>query len=165
MKTRLVLSVIVLALVFIGCSDDPVEQTTESTNVDRGAERPFKVRSAGTFGVVEPDVCAPLAQIILEGTGNGTHIGLFDVVITWCDDFAGTTIQTGVVTAANGDKLYFYTSGFGADENGEYGEYTFEGGTGRFEDSNGFLILYNTVEFTGQGVGTYSNYGEGWLSY
>ncbi|MBT8287650.1 MAG: hypothetical protein KJO00_06505 [Bacteroidia bacterium] len=166
MKSNFYYLFFVFALLLASCNTDNLEESPDTLQLsERSADRPFKVRSAGSFNVVEPDVCAPLAQIILEGSGNGTHIGLFDVYITWCDDFAGTTIQNGIVTAANGDELYFYVTGFGIDDDGEFGEYTFEGGTGRFEDSYGFLKLYNLVEFTGPGVGTYSNQGEGFINY
>ncbi|NNK69341.1 MAG: hypothetical protein HKO96_02610 [Flavobacteriaceae bacterium] len=165
MKSKLVLSVLALAFIFTGCSDEPVDQSAESTISERGAERPFKVRGAGVFNLADSDVCAPLATIIIEGTGNGTHIGNFDVLITECNDLAGTIIQNGIVTAANGDELYFVATNFSADDNGPFGEYDFEGGTGRFEDSYGYLKLYNTLVVTGPGTGTYSNQGEGYLAY
>ena len=72
--------------------------------------------------------------------------------------------------AANGDKLYFKANSadgdIGIDENGEYTIYHFEGGTGRFEFSNGEVKLYGSVEIDPSTLnGVYSNYGEGWIKY
>lgn len=164
MKSKFLLPVLALAFIFAGCSNEPVDQSAE-TAADRGVERPFKVNSAGSFNLVDAGDCAPAFRIIIEGTGNGTHLGNFHVLITECNDFAGTLTQTGVVTAANGDELYFIATNFSADENGPFGEYDFEGGTGRFEDSYGYLKLYLTLNVTGPGTGTYSNEGEGYLVY
>ena len=83
MKTKVVLLVCVLALFFMGCDTEPVNEAETRENPqlsERSEDRPFKVRGSGSFGLVESDVCAPLAQFAIEGIGNGTHIGKFVVI-------------------------------------------------------------------------------------
>ncbi|MGB5530300.1 MAG: hypothetical protein WBQ32_10040 [Ignavibacteriaceae bacterium] len=131
----------------------------------KAVTRPFKVRGLGTLEIVAPTECVGLAQIDIQGQGNATHLGLFTVTITYCTDFATTHILTGTQTAANGDELYFYSVGGGTDANGDYTDYLYDGGTGRFEFVTGELKLYDVVEFTGPNNGVYTNHGVGTLTY
>lgn len=165
MKAKLAIWLVaLLAIAFIGCtSDDPVDDIQErSVQV----ERPFKVEGSGTFEIVAPDVCEDgLVQVLIQGSGNATHLGLFNVTIDYCTNFANIHILNGHMEAANGDLLYFYNVGGGQDENGIYTDYYYYAGTGRFENVTGTLKLYGVSEFTGPTSGVYSNHGEGTLTY
>lgn len=166
MKAKLFLLLLAFGFV-LGCSTDPLVDDSQTADVTftSAKERPFKVRGQGTFEMVATTECDTPYQIALMGNGNGTHVGLFSVEITWCTDFDLITYLTGTITAANGDLLYFYSVGFGVDDNGEYGDYIFEGGTGRFDDCYGELRLHTTIVPTSPGFGTYTNFGDGYLIY
>lgn len=173
MKSKFILLLFCGAMIF-GCSSDPQEsidsQPLVSTSQSMGPERPFMVSGLGTFEAGENTACPgyPL-QFNLEGTGNATHIGLFTVELTWC--FVppeGPLYLFGTITAANGDTLDIQTTGQGEGPNGEvYETFEFTGGTGRFEEVSGEFDLYTTTVFDPIcGLcGTYTNYGEGYISY
>ncbi|MBT8287801.1 MAG: hypothetical protein KJO00_07260 [Bacteroidia bacterium] len=165
MKARLVLLFMaMIAISFISCDvDEPIDESQK-----RGVqvERPFKMRSSGTFQIVTPVVCDEgLVQVLIEGQGKGTLIGNFSVTITYCTDFGDIHILNGYQIAANGDQLFFYNIGGGEDENGFYNDYYYYSGTGRFENVSGTLRLYGVFEFTGPTSGVFSNQGEGTLTY
>ena len=163
MKIKRIAPLLVLALLMFSCSSDGIDDNQQIDAKSNSKERPFKVRGSGDFAVEAPTECAPLVQIGLQGGGNGTHIGNFSVALTWCTDFAGTESITGVVTAANGDELNIYLTG--SDAEAGYGDYAIDGGTGRFAEASGAFRLFTTTVFTGEGVGTYSNYGSGYIVY
>lgn len=172
MKTRILLSVLLIGL-FYGCSSEPIVETTEAdallvTESSKAAtpERPFKVRGYGTYALEPSTECAPLGQIRIEGGGIGTHVGKFSAALIQCSDGASINIFSGVVTAANGDKVNIFSDVAGVDEIGPYDYYIIDGGTGRFTDASGSFRLYNTsLEPDGTGGGSYSNYGVGTISY
>lgn len=173
MKSNIFLAMALSAMLNLGCSvDNNLEPIDESANLElnestslKAVTRPFKVKGSGTLEIVQPTECVDLVQILIQGQGNATHLGLFEVSITYCTDFEFTHNLTGIMTAANGDELYFYSVAFGADDEGEYTDYIYEGGTGRFEDATGELRLYGVTEFTGPTTGVYSNHGIGTLTY
>lgn len=173
MKTNAFIVMAFFAMVFMGCSVESIDPIDESANLElsqdnptsKAVTRPFKVRGSGTLEMVEPTECVDLYQIDIQGQGNATHLGRFTVVITYCTDFQTTFILTGTMTAANGDELYFYSVGGGTDMNGDYTDYLYDGGTGRFEYVTGELKLYDVVEFTPPGPGVYTNHGFGTLTF
>jgi hypothetical protein len=166
-KTVLILCV---ALILTGCSEQADLPSPENEADLRIVERPFKVKGSGTFDLMESDgSCGALPwQIALEGSGKATHVGLFTVDLTWCfQPPEGPLYIFGTLTAANGDEIYMETTGQGIGENGEvYETFSFIGGTGRFEEVSGAFDLYTTTVFGDNCFcGTYSNYGEGSISY
>jgi hypothetical protein len=171
MKANLFMVLAFIAMLFMACTAEEMEPLSETAalelndNTTKAVTRPFKVKGSGSFEVVAPTECVNLAQIDIQGTGNATHLGKFNVVITWCTDFQSINFLTGTQTAANGDELYFYSVGFGADAEGEYTDYVYDGGTGRFEFVTGELRLYGVTTFTGPTTGVYTNHGEGTLTY
>ncbi len=173
MKSNIFLVMALCAIFFIGCSvDNNLDPIDEPTNLELNKKtiaktkaRPFKVKGAGTFQIVAPTACDNLTQVLIDGQGNATHLGLFTVLITYCTDFALTHEITGTMTAANGDELYFYSVGFGVDDEGEWTDYIYDGGTGRFEYVTGELTMYGVSVFTSQTTGVYTNYGSGTLTY
>ena len=177
MKSFKTLWALCIVLILTGCSDqadqaDPLSPESEAEL--RIVERPFKVRGSGTFELTNGvDSCPgfPL-QIALNGCGNATHVGRYTVDLTWCFNPGSETQPPslyifGTLTAANGDEIYMETTGQGVGENGEvYETFSFIGGTGRFQDVSGSFDLYTTTVF-GENCfcGTYSNFGEGSISY
>lgn len=155
---------------FVGCSNESIDNINESIDnsvFERSAikQRPFKVKGAGSFYAVPPTACENLVQIFIDGEGTGSHVGRFEVEITYCTDFQLINLITGTMTAANGDKLYFTSDTSGVDENGSYSDYIFNGGSGRFEFVTGEFRLYGIQNFDSPTSGTYTNSGSGFLSY
>lgn len=171
MKAKLFMVLAFIAMLFVACTAEEMEPLSETADLElneitaKAVTKPFKVRGSGTLEIVPPTQCENLAQIDINGTGNATHLGRFSVEILYCTDFQTTTIITGTQTAANGDELYFYSVGFGVDAEGEYTDYIYDGGTGRFEFVTGELRLYGVTTFTGPTTGVYTNHGEGTLTY
>lgn len=154
-------------------SEEPIEAVNASVKKDTDEKRrPWKIRSAGTFQAIGPSAeCSnpelPVT-ILLEGSGNASHIGLYDVAITWCtnpifDLAAPENFIVGTLTAANGDIIYFESTSF----NGESVDYRVTDGTGRFAGASGVFNLATTQFAVNPetGAGTYANQGEGYIIY
>jgi hypothetical protein len=83
-------------------------------------ERPYKAE--GQLTLLDVYAGPPFAA---TDSGQGTHIGRERGVSIWESPF----LATGIIVAANGDKLFWETS--------DGSLYTFTGGTGRFEGATG----------------------------
>ena len=183
LKTFLGMALAGLFLISYSCSpetDLDVLENLESVNAsakkseeEARKKRPWKIRSSGSFEATGPslfcdDPTKPL-QILLEGDGNASHLGLYEVSITWCTDGdpgGPNNFIEGTLTAANGDLVYFKSLQF----NGESVDYEVTGGDGRFEGADGQFTLFTTefileVGETGLPFGTYANEGGGFIIY
>ncbi|NNK88582.1 MAG: hypothetical protein HKO90_09890 [Flavobacteriaceae bacterium] len=165
MRTKLILSVFALvAIGFFGCN---VEETEEGI-FERGVqvERPWKSKASGTFQMVEPTVCTGgLVQFDISGTGNGTHLGKFEVDLTNCTNLSDYFSISGTATAANGDYVNLMSIGLGEDDLGPHTIFMCDGGSGRFEFATGTVRLYEVIEFTSPTGGVFSNRGIGTITY
>ncbi|MDT0213140.1 hypothetical protein Q9R29_04505 [Rothia sp. ARF10] len=93
--------------------------------------------------------------VTTSGAGHASHLGKVTVSSSETLDFVSSpgtvTLDDGrlVMTAANGDQLYWSYEGTGSapDENGESalaGTFVITGGTGRFSDAAGDGSLHGT---------------------
>ena len=182
---RSVLAVAVVCVAaFVGCSQpiSPTSPTSVASAVPSitpsagnatslvgraGKEVPFKGSLEGIVTITP--LTPPLASVLIEGTGNATHLGLFTVEIPHLVNMA-TRTATGSYefTAANGDTLT-------ADFTGQASPTTpgvlsimetatITGGTGRFAGATGSFTsrrLFNTATLTTTGSfeGTISSPG------
>jgi hypothetical protein len=134
-----------------------------------GDQVPFKGSLTATATVTP--LTPPFASVLLEGTGNATHLGLYTVEIPHLVNQA-TRIGTGtyVFTAANGDTLMADFSGQatllspGVLSVAETAVIT--GGTGRFAGATGRFTTQRTFfaatgMTTGSFEGTISSAGRG----
>ena len=184
MKLKLFLLSVLSAFLFLGCSTDNQEEFLNDSSNSRLSEDnvaakvvtcPFKVKGSGTWQVLpEATACDPgLFQVFIEGNGNATHLGLFDVTITACTNFDDSYFFDATLVAANGDELSAISVDWGYTEEGqEWTDYIFDGGTGRFENATGDLRLYGvsvpTVFHPETGLpiaGIYNNSGYGTITY
>ena len=116
--------------------------------------------------MVEPTVCTDgLMQFAIEGMGNATHLGKFEVNLTNCTNLSDIQFISGSATAANGDFINFLSVGAGLDDLGTYTEYMINGGSGRFEYATGLVRLYDEIEFTSPTGGIFTNQGIGTITY
>jgi hypothetical protein len=135
-----------------GCHGDPLNPTADSSPGVRQSgpvaalkEVPFKGSFSGT-SIVVSGRCDVLTNVI-SATGQITHLGRFTTAQSHCIDPTGAdplAFTQGVFTftAANGDTIFGTYSGhlvptatpgvFEVD-----GEFTIEGGTGRFANASG----------------------------
>ena len=183
MKNRFLFLLAIAAMLF-ACSEDSTfadltksaDETTLNSEMDKGnngkaVTRPFKLKGSGTLTYEPSDSYGGSYYATVQGEGNGTHVGLFTISLNWYavkvqnepPIYAPITLISGFMTAANGDILNSYLSDF--DPNGEWYEYTFLSGTGRFEYVEGVIKLYQNTEMLDALNGVYSNYGEGWIKY
>jgi hypothetical protein len=144
-------------------------------------ERPFKVnKSYGPYWILPGEgECGdyPLAQVLIEGEANATHLGKFTVINIYCMNFDfGYPISAieGTMTAANGDELHtnIPTPWDGVSiypgENGvTFYVYTIMGGNGRFENATGTILMWGTTTEDPNNplAGTWEMEGEGTISY
>ncbi len=132
-------------------------------------EVPFKGRLEGT-ATITPGT-PPFLSVLIEGTGNATHLGRFTVEIPHVVNTTNrTSTGTYEFTAANGDTL---TAGFTGQATltapgvlSVVETATITGGTGRFADATGsFTVerLFNQVTglTTGSFEGTIPSPGAG----
>lgn len=125
--------------------------------------RPFKVKGDFVFIVSQDPVT--LGEAVGMSEGQGSHVGKFSVHTTGSFDFETRDFAgEGVLTAANGDLIYFKMRNLGWVE--------FTGGTGRFEKVTGGHTIEPTAppeqgiveglwtvsfSYTGEGTITLSN--------
>ena len=171
------MAVISLAL-FISCDNSIDESMFDQNKGNLGAKAngtrsiPFK---ADFFTIkTEPDVgsevvsCTEDPYLSLNyqvGEGNGTHLGKFDVTMSFCGAGFDYKNGRGVFVAANGDELYF-----NVPSEGEVGHvildfenlpppyeanfqdpFSFDGGTGRFVGATGGGMTNSFVDLFDDG--------------
>lgn len=177
-KTIFKIALLVVFLVSYSCNKEAVEDPAEVLSAVNASakkntkERPWKIETVGTFGTdFSLPGCGPLLPLKIEGSGKASHVGNLHVVLTWCTGGIGgpdNFIIDGVITAANGDEIWFQSTGlfrpFEID-------YIVTGGTGRFKEAGGEFTLTQTefeiVNVTPEGFpsGTYANEGVGHIVY
>ena len=156
----------------VGCAEPPVapdaDRAVTGASFSRGASvvRPWKGQASGDSWV--GDACGGPGQMILTiaGTGQGTHVGRFEVFASGCYDFTtGQALEAvpGVITAANGDEIKIVLVGFESDPatGRMFSRWSLDGGTGRFADATGEYKAYgvNYPDFT------WENTSVGWIAY
>ena len=95
MKLRRLLSFSILVLAVVALSPATAPAATDH-------QVPFK----GSWQSVETSTGFPIATVVLEGTGNATHLGQFTVEGNFVINLLnGSGTGTEVFTAANGDTV------------------------------------------------------------
>ena len=125
----------------------------------------LKSESAGTLSFFPfSSECSDNIQVVIEGEGLATHLGLFTIRLTYCTD--GENLLgpiAGTQTAANGDMLFTVLVGAGFDpELGAFQDYIYYDGTGRFDGVTGETRLYGVVDYVNL---VFSNHGVGTITY
>ena len=116
-----------------------------------GEQVPFRGRLEGIVATVTP-LTPPFVAVTLEGEGNATQLGHFDVSSSLVANAAdGTAVGTYEFTAANGDTLTAdYTEYFApTDVPGVFADVitaTITGGTGRFAGATGSFVSYRAAD-------------------
>ncbi len=121
---------------------------------------PFHATVSETFTAAP---CGQWARCITAvGTGQAEHLGAITESATIVVDANPADAQNGcapetrttTLTAANGDVITLYGTGFScAATSDAHDNYVITGGTGRFQGANGSGNEYNVHTFTGPGVG------------
>lgn len=178
MKQIYFLSVLFGALLFCACEKENIDPLVQQDQAQpqlketalKGAKKhyvPFTAKfvQEQTFIELVPDG----ANIVMEGTGNATHLGKTDLWVGqfWGGNFPYLEGAADVVfTAANGDELwadlYAYNT-MELDDNfnpvfaNVTGSGTFTGGTGRFINAEGHYELSAYADLvTGKSEAWYS---------
>lgn len=171
MKFKSLIAIAVIVLLF-GCEKDPItlDEISQTSTIDSeemvasGVTKTIKFKgSTGTMTPVAIPDCGGIAQILVEGTGIASHLGKFTVQNTICI-YSPTDppMITGILTAANGDQIFTYVSGFWKEGDISYYVYTIYDGSGRFEGITGEILMYGIVDEVN---GVFSLQGEGTFTY
>jgi len=126
---------------------------------------PFRGQLEGV-ATVSP-LTPPFVSINIEGGGNATHLGKFEVSIPHVTNRSnGTAIGTYEFTAANGDTLTadFTSQVTPTDVPGVFSDVitaTITGGTGRFAGATGSFVAYRVADHV---TGIVSDSFEGTIS-
>jgi hypothetical protein len=134
-----------------------------------GEQVPFKGRSSGVVTVVGFDPVAGIASTHVEGEGVATHLGRFTLT---ADATVAVNLPGGpaagswTLTAANGDQLFVTFVASGIDPTHGIGDFTIEGGTGRFQGATGsYTQLIEFATPPGSTPSTaYTDVLAGWIS-
>ena len=156
-------------LAMTGCTDDMItgpEQEPilmESLNSTASQKTVKMVHIKGTYsgsGILdlERDDC-PEGSVAIsgEGTGMASHLGKIHASFSHCSFYlVDPTNPTytdgfGILTAANGDKIYGTYSGYLTGPDSFVNDNTLTHGTGRFEDITGSMTETGTVALTETG--------------
>ena len=127
---------------------------------------PFRGRLEGIVATVTP-LTPPFVAVTLEGEGNATQLGHFDVSSSIVANEAdGTAVGTYEFRAANGDTLTAdYTESFTpTDVPGVFSDVitaNITGGTGRFAGATGSFVAYRVADHV---TGIVSDSFEGTIS-
>ena len=171
---------VLLMVAAVGClNENPVATDTGNSSPELIPEAPkmvpFHAHEENTITVVPPFVCvppdfpgscSPLNTVLhaeFPGVIEGDHIGSGTIFSTSEIDFGQGVpfIQTGrgVITAANGDELNWDFAGVafptGPDDVIFNGNFTFEGGTGRFANATGGGTYTGSANTAGPGAGQF----------
>ncbi|NNF35402.1 MAG: hypothetical protein HKN68_14930 [Saprospiraceae bacterium] len=144
--------------------------------IGKAVTKPYKMKGSGELEYNDPEnECGEGYDYVeVMGTGTATHLGKFSLYLDYCravDEDYEDTVPAGFHIAANGDLLFTEmgpkdenTPVEGYDEGGFFIYFIYTGGTGRFEEAEGWVKLY--FEFDDNERPTiYSNHGEGELTY
>ena len=191
MKFKIILLLAFIAMLF-ACSEDSVlndltksaeedtlqsEMTQSDLKKGKAVTKTIKIRGTGivTYDCLEYDENNDCIMYFAEvqGEGNATHLGKFTIELKYyadsnlfplpnpIDPFNIPPI-TGVQTAANGDELNTYSVGPHPDDPENTLRFYYNGGSGRFENVIGYVVL--TFDWSPDGL-SYTNYGEGEITY
>jgi hypothetical protein len=116
--------------------------------VAAGAEVPFKGRLEGFFTVTP--LVPPFARVLIEATGNATHLGRFTVENRHVVPFVTSGSGSYEFTAANGDTLTAdFTITATPTPDGLFIVVeiaTITGGTGRFDGATGSFTVIRLLD-------------------
>lgn len=188
MKTKLfyIAFISILMLLFVGCSNDvnsnldlqeqdvefslenyvfkgqPPEnvKNTHAKSITKvlkffEAEGPFEF----DYNVVG---CSPAPYLMVSGSGNATHLGLYTNINQGCYD--GNSLILGVITAANGDEIHTYIESAYQDVATGlwYYHYVIYNGTDKYEGATGYIDMVGTLDFVNF---TWNLQGDGAITY
>jgi len=113
-----------------------------------GTDRPFQATLSGAATYIVPAGCPPKCltfTTVGDATGQATHMGRVTMHSTHFPyDLANHLDGSMTLTAANGDKLYGVYD-FDPLSPVQSVTVTFTGGTGRFADASGTVVVSYTV--------------------
>jgi len=120
--------------------------------------------SVGTM-VINPDN----GQVVVNGAGNATFLGNFTVHYEFTMGLPDT--MAGYMMAANGDQINIiydyahYMPPFIQKGDQITAYYLITGGTGRFADASGTIIMYGYSAMSSMTTGIFDLQGEGEITY
>jgi hypothetical protein len=169
----LYLGAFALPIGLIGCdgatspvSPNQVVGAQQSDAAIRSSEdavmRPLSETSSGMLRPV--GACsAGVVAFEAEGRGRASHLGGFDIELSWCLDSTTGEISEGnaTVEAANGDRVVMTLAGQAVSASRLHFQAEIVGGSGRFAGAAGMLDL---VAVLGES-GSWTSEGTGWISY
>lgn len=177
MKNRILILLVVAATLFACNSDSMISDENvdlQKSSSGKAVERPFKIENLeGTFILgPSPVLCGNSTgntTLTAEGGGILKYLGASTLLEEWCFNPAVTNdlgTRTITITAANGDELHGENFTINWTSDTSFVEtFTFNGGTGRFENASGEFSQEVALVFFSGTNGTFTLNGEGTLKY
>ena len=146
---KLIFTVVGALFLFVSCQSDDlqIDEAAKSANATKVTKTMTIKSYEGTIlYVTGGDGCG--MQFVQKGTGIASHIGQFSVINTGCLETNLNNFE-GIMTAANGDMIYYNDIRFECADSSEPEPcpeveatfyYTIYGGTGRFANAEGTLV-------------------------
>lgn len=165
---RLVPLALALALTASCSEGEPLAPRNDLDALRSGASaaksitmRPLRQSSRGTMAAVGP--CVGGVGFAAAGNGQATHAGRFDIELRWCMDPVGGEILGGDarIVSASGASIDMTLGGRATSATSLRMVATIVGGSGRFEDASGRIV----VDVTLGAAGSWESVGSGQISY
>lgn len=175
MKAYFNYALVLAMLLFVGCSKEPLEDSTmleeRQLTTETTRNQPFVIQGYGDLFVTPAHEafnteCEGYTLIEGEGISTEATLGHFTTTTRICADraiFPEYYDVRGVHSFDNGEELYFRSIEYVNTAGKRQMLIMFDGGTGRFVGATGTVDMNETVDYVSPTEGTYTNYGEGLL--
>ncbi len=175
MKAYFNFALVLAMLLFIGCSVEPIEDSTtleeRQLKTETVRNQPFIIQGFGDLFVTPAHAaynteCEGYTLIESVGTSTEPTLGHFTTTTRICADrmmYPEYYDVRGVHRFDNGDELYFRSVEYVDNAGKRQMLLMFDGGTGYFAGAAGTVDMMEEVDYVTPTEGTYTNFGEGWL--
>lgn len=153
----LLVYLVLISLAIVGCSNDnspaPTSSVSSEMALPLGKAIPFQMTVAGQGQpkVPQSNRCS-LLEMEITGTGIATQLGRLTFIGSHCVTISQNILPfsggEATITAANGDELHGTYSGVVSvisDMGNVDGQVDITGGTGRFANATGALVMTGTL--------------------
>ncbi|MBT8253678.1 MAG: hypothetical protein HKN00_10155 [Flavobacteriaceae bacterium] len=165
MKARLIVTLLAVWLI-MGCSldsiDDPISKRAD---LERTLTMMIQYEEYGKFKIIESKECPDLNKHLLYGEFKHKDLGRVATWATLCTDYQLDNYLDGKFTLENGEEIYYSSTVTEEDALGRFYVCNIKGGTGRYFNATGKLVIYTEMYPDFKVHMGYRHLGEGVIAY